>query len=164
MGKDFFDWEQDPELSTTAKVVNFPLTEDQKFRHGFDALEKGFTYSNSGMLQKEVSISRKNQAIVEYDPRKVKLDEVGRKYFYDEDLNKVYFDDMNNIYSIRVSAETHQVEEYIVLDSKELLVFTDASHMVGVTKNGFIYEYDEQTGSYIYNPKIVLHPNMPYNR
>lgn len=148
MGK-FFDWEDDPELSTNSKIVPFPVTEEQKQERRFCDLENGYSYSEQGMLEKEVNLTSQTY---EYDPRKVKIDSQGRKYFLVNGERK-YFDHLGNVYYTSVN-EQGEIEDYIVLSKGEVLYFKNPEHTIGITSKGFIYAYDPTIDSYVYSPDL----------
>ena len=156
MEKKFFDWEDDPELTSDAKVTNLPLTGEYKSDKRFEDLEDGFSYSDKGMLEKEVTI-RPN--VITYDPEKVKTDSEGRTYFLNENGYPIYFDALGNAYGIMIN-ENNEVIEYIPFSKNERLYFKNPEHTIGVLKDGSIYEYDSVVGDYVYNSQIK---NFPTN-
>ena len=164
MNREFFDWEQDPELSTNSKIINIPLSEDQKIRRTFDALTDGYHYSENGLLQKTIELNKNNSNVIYYDPSEIKIDSKGRKFFISDEGNKIYIDDLGNAYGIRYDLNGQNEEEFLVLKSKSVLVFVDSSHRVGIMPDGAIYEYNEESKSYVYNPNIILHPNSSFMR
>lgn len=157
MSRELYDWENDSELSTKSKIVSMPLSEEVKFQKKFEALENGYHFSSTGALEKEVTFEK---PVYEYDPNDLKLDDKGRKYFFDHDGNRIYIDDFNQIYGIRCDINGENEEEYIVIGPSELLVFLNPEHTIGKDKNGNIYEYDTEQEVYVYNPNIRLFPNQ----
>ena len=152
MEKKFFDWEDDNEFKKDASITRFPLSEEEKNSNIAKDIADGYTFSDMGMLQKEITITPSRT--VSYDPDDVLLDDAGRKYFIDEFGQRTYFDDLDNIYSIRVN-QMGEVEEFMVVGKGEIMVFANPEHTLAV-KNGDVYEYDPNTMAYIYQPDIVL--------
>lgn len=157
MANNLFDWEQDPELSTSSNIINIPLSDEQIVNKAFENLNKGFYYSEKGLLQKEVTYEESN--IKTYDPAKVKLDDKGRKYFIDKDGLRVYFDTFGSVYYTRCDVNGANEQEYINIGENQILIFIDASHTIGVTEEGWVYEYNTETECYEYNPTLKIHPN-----
>ena len=148
MGK-FFNWEDDPDLSTNPKIISFPITEEQKQEKRFRDLEDGFSYSDKGMIQKEQNLVSQTY---EYDPEKVKYDRQGRMYFLINGERK-YFDRLGNVYYRSVN-EFGEEEDYIVLNRGEILYFKNPAHTIGITSKGLIYVYDPTVDAYVYSPDL----------
>ena len=155
MEKRFFNWEDDDELSTRAKVVNMPMSSDEKTKKDFDALEKGFSYSDKGMLEKKVDLPNK-EVVTYYNPDDLLEDSEGRSYFVQDGVKK-YTDNLSNVYYVK--EENNEVIEYMFLDDGDIMVFKNPEHTLGVTSDGAVYQYDEASGVYVYSPEITIFPS-----
>lgn len=162
MSKEIFDWANDEELSANSKIINMPLSTDAKAEKIINDLENGFHFSDSGLLQKEIAIPETN--VVYYDPKKIRTDDKGRNYFFDEQGNRKYFDELGNIYGIRTNENGENEEEYMILDNNEILTFTDSTHRVGMLADGSVYVYNDDEQAYDYDPNIIIHPNTTFKR
>ena len=155
MSKKVYDWENDSDLKTNNKVVNMPLNNNIKGDQIIDALEHGYKYSEKGLLTKEITVevSQEENEPIYYDSKNIKIDEKGRKYFYDQNRVHHYIDDNGNMYSISISA-TGEEREYITTDSGPLF-FTDNTHQIAISPEGWTYSYDPETRDYVYDPNII---------
>lgn len=160
MEKKFFDWENDPELSSDVKVTTMPLTGEHKADKILEDLENGFSYSEKGLLQKEVALSPHKYV---YDPNKVQIDSEGRTYFLDENGYLVYFDSLGNVYGIMVN-EKNEATEFVSIGRGERLYFKNPEHTIGVLKDGSVYVYDPDTKEYVYDHKILSFPTNEDDR
>lgn len=162
MAKNFFDWEDDEELKTSAKVVQMPLTEEQKLsKRADDIFNEGYHVSEKGTLMKEVTLKQKS--VMTYDPAELKEDEAGRTYFKNEDGLPVYIDAHGFPYYIMVD-DKDKVWEYAPIGHGEIMIYQDPEHNIGATKDGSVYEYDENAKNYVYNPNITLFPSDKFTR
>ena len=156
MEKKFFNWEDDEELGRKAKVVNMPMSSDEKAKRDFDALEKGFSYSDKGMLEKVVDLPNK-EVVTYYDANELLEDSKGRRYFVQDGIKK-YKDNLNNVYYVK--EENGEVVEYMFLDDGDIMVFKNPEHTLGITSDGAVYQYDEISGAYVYSPEIAIFPTF----
>ena len=155
MEKKFFDWLDDDELGRNAKVVNMPISSDEKAKKDFEAWEKGFTYSDKGMLEKVVDLPNK-EIITYYDPGELVADSKGRSYFVQDGVKK-YTDQLNNVYYVK--EENGEDIEYMYMDDGDVMIFKNPEHTLGVTRDGAVYQYDEASGAYVYSPEITIFPS-----
>lgn len=153
MEKKFFDWEDDSELSTDSNFVRIPLSAKQKAEQNFQDHFDGYRYTKYGMLEKEVNIPK--WRVRYYDPDEVELDEKGRKYFFNEDGYRTYFDDFDHIYDVRVDQNGIE-EEYIVLEDGSILVFKNPEHTLAVDEYGNAYQYDPDRDEFLGSPQITF--------
>ena len=156
MDNRFFNWEDDEELGRKAKVVNMPMSSDEKAKRDFDALEKGFSYSDKGMLEKVVDLPNK-EVVTYYDANELLEDSKGRRYFVQDGIKK-YKDNLNNVYYVK--EENGEVVEYMFLDDGDIMVFKNPEHTLGITSDGAVYQYDEISEAYVYSPEIAIFPTF----
>ena len=152
----FFNWEDDEELGRKAKVVNMPMSSDEKAKRDFDALEKGFSYSDNGMLEKVVDLPNK-EVVTYYDANELLEDSKGRRYFVQDGIKK-YKDNLNNVYYVK--EENGEVVEYMFLDDGDIMVFKNPEHTLGITSDGAVYQYDEVSGAYVDSPESAIFPTF----
>lgn len=155
----FYDWQNDEYLSSDSNVVRKPLTDEEKQASIARDLQDGYYYTPNGLLQKVVTLG--NEPIT-YNPDELKTDDKGRKYFLNDEGNPLFVDDLGNIYGIFVD-ENGKVVEYITVGPGELLCFIDSEHRVGEL-NGSVYVYDNETESYILDPKVIPFPSNKNTR
>ncbi len=158
MERVFYDWENDPDLASKAKIVKMPLSSEQKATNAFNALEEGYNYTPKGMLEKEVIYDLANEELEEvyyYDPATVKLDSAGRKYFTTEKGQNIFFDDNGNVYYLCFDLQGN-VSEYIPFGDNQLLYFKNPEHTIGITDDGVVYEYDPVQKNFIYSPNLIM--------
>ena len=153
MEKKFFDWADDPELNGTSKVVQMPLTGEEKLNQELKDLESGYEYGKTGLLQKKQNLNVEPD-IIYYDPKDLKMDDKGRTYFVNQDGYPTYITSDGRVYHLRVSQVGE--EEFTVFRGGTILVFKDPEHTIGVTNRGDVYQYDSSTDTYVYSPQIVL--------
>ena len=114
---ELYNWENDEDLTTNKSSIDFPLSENLKVRKTFEALEQGYHYSDKNLLYKMVKV-KINKENIKYNPSDLKIDEKGRKYYFDEYGTINYLDDLGYIYGIRYKEELEMLAKMI----KEMLV------------------------------------------
>ncbi len=153
MKKELFDWENDPELTSKTNIIDLPKSEDYKAQKAFEALEKGYHYTPSGSLEKEIELKSEEP---EYDATKTYIDEKGRTYHLSYEGYRVYFDD-NGLYSICCDAHGENEEEFFVYKQKKY-VYLNSEHTLIKNDAGDVFELDPITKEFVYKPNVISFP------